>query len=107
MKIKVYDKPITIQFYDENINEWQDIYKLHASINKAKTDNEYIEAGAEQNRRTLSFEVRFFKKLSEVILNTSSYRIVYNNVIYDIYDVDDYMESHTIIKFLGRSNTNE
>lgn len=103
----IFDKPITIQFLNEEKGEWEDLYKLHASINKARTDSEFIKAGAEQNKRFLTFSVMFFKNLSDVIMNTSCYRIVYNGVIYDIYDVDDFKEQHFVIKLTGGSNNNE
>jgi head-tail adaptor len=43
-----FDRPITLQKIDEITEKWTDVYKLHAQINKAKADNEYLNAGATQ-----------------------------------------------------------
>ena len=100
---KTYDKPIVIQKINEKTERWEDIYRLHAYINKSKSDNEYLSAGAIQAKRNLTFEVRYFKQLENISLNTQKYRIVYNGVTYDIRDYDDFQESHKSVKLLGVS----
>ena len=74
---KVYDKPITIQKINESTEKWEDLYHPHANINKAKSDNEYLNAGAIRSKKTLTFEVRYFPQLKDISLNTQSYRVVY------------------------------
>lgn len=98
-----YDKPITIEIIDETTEVYSPLYNLHARINKGKNDNEYLNAGAVQSRRTLVFEVRYFKALEDIRLNTQLYRVMYNGVPYDIEDYDDYQEEHKSIKLLGVS----
>lgn len=100
---KVYDRPISIQRINESTEEWDDLYNVHASINKASTDNEYLNAGAIQAKRNLTFEVRYFSGLEDISLNLQSYRIVYQGVPYDIRDYDDYMLQHRNVKILGVS----
>lgn len=100
---KTYDKPIVIQKIDEKTEKWKDAYRVHAYINKPKADNEYLSAGAIQAKRSLTFEVRYFKQLENISLNTQLYRIVFNGVNYDIKDYDDYQLSHKSVKLLGVS----
>ena len=99
---KKFDRPIVIQKVDESEN-WSDVFVLHASINKSKSDNEYLNAGAVQGKKTLVFEVRYFKDLEDIEFNTQLYRILYQGVPYDIKDYDDFMLTHKTVKLLGVS----
>ena len=69
---RVYDRPIIIQKIDEITEQWADCFTVHARINKAKNNNEYLNAGAVQAKRTLTFEVRYFSELEDISLNTQS-----------------------------------
>lgn len=100
---KVFDRPIIIQKINELTEAWENLYKVHASINKAKDNNEYLNAGAVRAKRTLVFEVRYFKDLEDISLNTQIYRIVYQGVPYNIVDYDDFMLSHKTVSILGAS----
>lgn len=100
---KLYDRPISIQRINELTEDWEDVFKVHASINKAKTDDEYLSAGAIQGKKNLIFEVRYFADLEVISLNIQSYRIVYQGVPYDIKDYDDYMLKHKSVKILAVS----
>lgn len=100
---KVFDKPITIQKLNSKAKRWEDLYKVHASINKAKSDGEYLSAGAIQAKRNLAFEVRYFSGLEDISLNLQTYRILYRKVPYNIVDFDDFMLKHKTIKLLGVS----
>ena len=100
---KPYDKPIVIQKRDEITENWTTVFTPHAKINKAKTDDEYLSAGAIQGKRTLVFEVRYFKDLEDISHNTQLYRIVYRGVPYNIRDFDDFMLEHKTVKILGVS----
>lgn len=100
---KVFDRPIIIQKSNELTETWEDIFKVHARINKSKADNEYLSAGAIQAKKNLTFEVRYFADLEDISLNLQSYRVVYRGVPYDIKDYDDYMLHHKTVKLLGVS----
>lgn len=100
---RIYDRPISIQEINEETEKWEDVYHLHASINKAKSDNEYLNAGAIQAKKSLTFEVRYFAALEDISANLQSYRIVYLGVPYNIVDYDDYMMAHKSVKLLGVS----
>ena len=100
---KIYDKPIVIQKLNSSAKKWEDVFTVHASINKAKTDNEYLSAGAIRSKKNLTFEVRYFADLEDISLNLQLYRILYRNVPYDIKDYDDFMLEHKNVKLLGVS----
>lgn len=100
---RVYDRPIIIQRINDVTEIWEDLYTIHATINKASGDNEYLNAGAVQGKRSLTFEVRYFTALEDISLNLQSYRILYQNTPYDIKDYDDYMLRHKSVRLLGVS----
>ena len=100
---KIYDRPIIIQKVNEDTEQWEDVFKVHASINKAKSDDEYLNGGAIQGKRNLTFEVRYFAALEDISLNIQSYRILYKGVPYDVKDYDDYKLAHKSVKILGVS----
>ena len=100
---KLFDRPITIQCIDKLTEEWVDVFKVHARINKTKTDNEFLNAGAVQGKKNLTFEIRYFKELEDIAYNTQLYRIVYQNVNFNVVDYDDYMLQHKTVKLLGVS----
>lgn len=98
-----FNYPITIQKINEKSEDWEDVFKVHASINKTKSDNEYLNAGAVQNKKNLTFEVRYFKALEVIDLNKQLYRVVYNGVPFNIVDYDDFKLQHKTVKLLGVS----
>lgn len=100
---KVFDRPITILKLDEKTEKYFPVYNLHASINKAKANSEYMNAGAIQGKLSLTFEVRYFGELKDISLNIQSYRILYEGTQYDITDYDDFMLLHKTVKLLGVS----
>ena len=100
---RLYDRPIIIQKINEGAELWEDVFKVHASINKASSDSEYLNGGAIQGKRSLTFEVRYFADLEDISLNIQSYRILYQGVPYDIKDFDDFMLKHKSVKILGVS----
>lgn len=102
---KLFDRPIKILKINEVTEEWEDVFEkpIHASINKAKGDSEYLSGGAIQGKRSLVFEMRFFKDLEDISFNLQCYRIVYQEREYDIKDYDDFMLKHKTVKLLGVS----
>lgn len=100
---RLYDRPISIQRINEITEQWEDVFKVHVCINKAKSDNEYLNAGAIQAKRTLTFELRYFEDLEDIGLNLQSYRVVYQGIPYNIEDYDDFMLKHKSVKILGVS----
>ena len=100
---KLFDRPIVIQKINELTETWEDVFKVHAGINKTKGDDEYLSGGAIQGKKNLTFEVRYFSGLEDISLNIQSYRIVFQGIPYDIKDYDDFMLKHKTVKLLGVS----
>lgn len=100
---RTYDRPISIQRINETTETWEDAYKVHASINKTKTDNQYLDAGAIRSKKNLTFEIRYFSDLEDISFNLQAYRIIYQGVPFSIKDYDDYMLQHRSVKILGVS----
>lgn len=98
-----YDRPIIIQKQNKKTELWDDLYKVHAKINKASNDNAYLGSGASQSKRSLTFRIRYFSGLEAVDLNRQYYRILYQGEPYNIEDYDDYMLKHKDVKILGVS----
>lgn len=100
---KPYDKPIIIQKLNTQAKTWEDAYKVHAAINKSKADNEYLNAGAQQSKKNLTFEVRYFAELEDISLNLQLYRVLYRDVPFNLTDYDDFKLQHKSVKLLGVS----
>jgi SPP1 family predicted phage head-tail adaptor len=100
---RTYDRPISIQRINETTETWEDAYKVHASINKTKTDNQYLDAGSIRSKKNLTFEIRYFSDLEDISFNLQAYRIIYQGVPFSIEDYDDYMLQHRSVKILGAS----
>lgn len=96
----VYNRPILIQKLNEDTEEWSDFLRLRSFINKSK-GSEYLSSGAIQSSQELVFQVRYCKPLKDISLNTQLYRVIFEGVIYDIEDYDDYMLKHRTVKLLG------
>lgn len=100
---KPFDRPITIEKRNEVTELWEVVFKLHARINKAKSNNEYLSAGAVQGKKNFTFEVRYFKALEQIDGNTQLYRILYQGVPFNVTDYDDFKLEHKTVKLLGVS----
>lgn len=98
----IFDKPITIQEQDPNTEEWADRWKLHAYVNKTG-GGQTLNAGADQYRATLTFEVRYFSGLEALRYNPQPYRILYRGHTFKLVDYDDYQERHRTVKLTGEA----
>lgn len=97
-----YDKPITIQIQDPDTEDWTDRWKLHARVNKTG-GGQTLNAGADQYRATLTFEVRYFKALEEIRYNPQPFRVIYRGHTFKLSDYDDFMERHRTVKLVGEA----
>lgn len=97
----IFDKPIELQKRNEISEEWEHLYDLHAHINKARNDSEYLNGGAIRSKIKRIFTIRYFSELEEIEANTQDYRLIYKNQSYNITAYDDYMMKHQTIKLLG------
>lgn len=98
----IYDKPITIQMQDPDTEKWADRWKLHARVNKTG-GSQALNAGADQYRATLTFDVRYFKALEEIRYNPQPFRVIYRGHAFKLVDYDDYMEEHQTVKLVGEA----
>lgn len=99
---KTYSLPITLLKADEN-EDFKPWIRLHASINKPRQDDEYMKAGAIQNKRYLRFDIRYFSALKDVFASQQNYRILYDGVEYNITSMDDFKLQHRTVAFIGES----
>lgn len=97
-----FDKPIIVQQQDPDSEAWTDLWRLHARVNKTG-GGQSLNAGADQYRATLTFEVRYFSKLDELRYNPQLYRIVYRGHTFKLADFDDYQEQHRTVKLVGEA----
>ena len=95
-----YDKPITIQVQNEETEQWEDSLHLHAKVNKTG-GGQALNAGADQYRASLTFEVRYCRLLEEIHFNVQPFRVVYRGHKFKVVDYDDFMEQHQTIKLVG------
>lgn len=95
-----YDKPITIQVQNFETEDWEDVLKLHAAVNKA-TGSVSTAAGTDAYKKVLTFTVRYIKALEDISYNPQPYRILYRGHAFKVTDYDDFMEQHREIKLVG------
>ena len=95
-----YDKPITVQVQDKVTEQWTDKLNLHARVNKTG-GGQALNAGADQHRASLTFEVRYVKALEDIAFNPQPYRILYRGRTFKVVDYDDFMEQHLTVKLVG------
>lgn len=98
----IYDKPIIIQIQDPATEAWSDLWHLHARVNKTG-GGQALDAGADQYRATLTFEVRYFRALEDIRYNPQPYRAIYRGHAFKLVDYDDYMEGHHTVKLVGEA----
>lgn len=95
-----YNKPITVQVQDPTTEQWTDSMHLHAEVNKTGGGRDF-NAGADQYRSTLTFKVRYTRKLEDIANSPQAFRIVYRGRNYKVVDYDDFMERHRDVKLVG------
>lgn len=103
-----YNKIIKIQKLDINSEQWQDIYLsekakeennpfIHANINKS-SGKEYFNARSDISASTFNFSIRYCSALEDLIYNSESYRIVYQEKIFDIKNTDNaHLNNHELV----------
>ena len=95
-----YDKPITVQVQDPTTEEWTDSLRLHARVNKTGGGTAY-NAGADQYRASLTFEVRYVRALEDIAYGPQPFRILYRGRTFKVTDYDDFMEQHRSVRLVG------
>lgn len=98
--MKCYDKPVVIQYRDEEAKQWVRHLTLHAYINTTSS-NEYTYAGASRTTHTLTFLFRYNPHLKEIARDMQKYRIVFDGGFYRIKSYDDFALRHQEVKLIG------
>ena len=107
----ILNKRIIIQKLDLDTEKWNDVYLtekaekdknpiIRAEINKA-SGREYFNASTNITSGTYNFEVRYCKKLKDIKYDNASYRIVYDNQIFNIKNVDIPFEKNHLMTIVG------
>lgn len=96
----VLNKIISIQRLDNDAEVWSNYFTTHAQINKA-SGKEYFNASTNITASTYNFKVRYCNALEDIMFNTSLYRIVYDNRIFDIVNVDNFMLKNHELTLVG------
>lgn len=95
------NQKIQIQKLNDD-DSYSDYYSCHAQVNKTG-GNEYLIAGAVSPKNKFTFIVRYCEELKNLQFDTQTYRIVFNGIIFNILDADDFMQRHKTIKIIGES----
>ena len=95
------DKRIIIQILStesdkigNQVTVWKDFHKCWANVSGI-SGKEYLAAREQQEEKTMSFKLRYCRKLS--VLNSTDYRIMYNGAAYDIEYIDNLYQSNSLI----------
>lgn len=97
-----FDKPIMVHVQDPETEEWEAMWHLRARVNKTG-GGQALNAGADQYRATLTFEVRYFAALEAMRYKPQLYRIIYRGHTFKLVDYDDFMERHQTVKLVGEA----
>ncbi|MCM1497143.1 MAG: phage head closure protein [Clostridium sp.] len=83
-------------------NSWADYYSCHATVSgeAGKLSSESETAGIVADNSDISFTVRWCKKVS--VIDSTGYRILFENEIYDILAVDHMNYKKKCVKFKCR-----
>jgi SPP1 family predicted phage head-tail adaptor len=95
-----FNKLVTLQQQDDETEQWSDVHRLHARVNKTGGGSAF-NAGADQYNLTLTFELRHSATLEAVRYNPQAYRVQYRGHLFKITDYDDYMEQHRTVRLVG------
>jgi head-tail adaptor len=94
--------PFTIEKMDEN-GDWSPYFKGHLlQTNKTKS-SEYVEAAGEQSTASVTFRLRWHKKLEPIEYDMPSYRLKWHGHAFDVRGYDDYMYQHRTVNIRGVS----
>ena len=98
----MYDRPIKVQVQDPETEVWEDAFSgnLHAEVNKTGGGSKE-NAGAGHYAASLTFKLRYTKKLEAIAYSPQSYRILYRGRTFRVVDYDDFMEQHREVKLTG------
>jgi len=100
--LRCFDKPIVIQYRDEDAKQWVRYLVLHAQVN-ATSSNEYTTSGASRSGHHVTFKVRYSQDIKPIAHEMQKYRILYDGCFYRINGYDDFYLQHKQVKLLGET----
>ena len=98
-KITIQKSVITTDSVGNHTATWTDYYTCHAYANIAQTENggkEYTAAGQTIGSDAFIFTVRYCAALTDI--DSTKYRIIFNDHFYNIVKVDDFQFRHETLK---------
>lgn len=98
----ILNQKIQIQKLNDDNDSYSAYYSCHAQVNKTG-GNEYLIAGSVSTKNKFTFIVRYCEELKNLQFDTQTYRIVFDGIIFNILDADDFMQRHKTIKIIGES----
>lgn len=101
--MKVFDKPILIQYKNRETRQWITFQRLHAHVNTTSS-NEYTSAGSTRSAYSLTFTVRYNPELKKIAHALQDYRIAWDGGFYRICSYDDFGLQHQTVKMVGESH---
>lgn len=95
-KIIIQNKVVRVDKIGNHKSDWSDYLKTNAYISY-QGKGEEVFLGMEQDRSDISFTVRFQNRLKNI--NTSEYRIILEDSLYNIISIDFMNYKNKFIKF--------
>ncbi len=86
-KITLQKNTVEVDEYGNHKAAWQDYYTCHATVsNEHRTGTEQQAAGETVNHEMMNFTIRWCKAVDRI--DTKNFRILYNENIYNIDEID-------------------
>ena len=98
-KITIQKSVISVDSLGNHTAAWTDYLTCHAYANMAQGE-EYTAAGQTVSSDTFVFTVRYCAALAD--MNSTEYRITFNDGIYNIVKVDDFQFRHETLKLTAK-----
>lgn len=102
VRITIQKNTVAVDSIGNHVNSWADYYSCHATVSgeAGKQSNETDVAGTTADNSDISFTARWCKKVS--VIDSTGYRILFGNEIYDILAVDHMNYKRKCVKFKCR-----
>lgn len=89
------DEGFRIEEFSEKYSCWANVYNI--------TNCEFNKGAAVATQVKCSFRVRYCKFTKDLIDNSTTYKIIYNNKLFNILGANDYKDQHIYIDVKGES----
>lgn len=93
-RITIEKKTIEIDDLQNQTEKWTEFHKCWSAVNGV-SGREYWQAREQHEENAVNFKIRYCKKLDE--LNTTDFRVVFQDKIYDISSIDNVFFADNIV----------